>query len=45
MRIRNVPDDLHWKFKLMCTEKRISINQRIIQLIEKDVEKREKEKL
>lgn len=44
MRIRSVPDDLHWKFKLACTERHITINQRVIQLIEADVKKYEKEK-
>ena len=44
MRIRDIPDELHLKFKLICTAKRVSMNEYIIRLIEKEVEKREREK-
>jgi hypothetical protein len=44
MRIRDVPDDLQWRFKLMCTEMRTSMNKRVIELVRKDVEKYEREK-
>ena len=43
MRIRQVPDDLHWRFRKMCLEKRTSMNKRLIQLIEKDLENHERE--
>ena len=44
MRIRDIPDELHLKFKLMCTVKKISMNKYVQQLIEKEVEEYEKEK-
>ena len=45
MRIRDIPDELHVQFKVMCAEKRISMNKLIIQLIREAVEKHRKEKL
>lgn len=45
MRIRNVPDELHWKFKALCAEKGITMNDYLLEFIKKEVEKREKEKL
>ena len=42
MRIREVPDDLHLKFKLLCVKKKISMNQYLIQMIKKEVEEEEK---
>ena len=43
MRIRDVPDSLHRAFKLACVEENVSMNTRVIQLIERDL--REKGKL
>ena len=43
MRIRDVPDGLRKAFKLACVEADVSMNTRVIQLIERDL--REKGKL
>jgi len=45
MRIRNVPDEIHRKFKALCAEKGIDMNSYLLELLKKEVEKREKEKL
>ena len=45
MRIRNVPDELHRKFKALCAEKGVVMNDYLMKFIKKEVEKREKEKL
>ena len=42
MRIREVPDELHRKFKLLCVKKNISMNKYLIQMIKKEVEKEDK---
>ena len=42
MRIREVPDELHLKFKLLCVKKNISMNKYLIQMIKKEVEKEDK---
>jgi len=43
MRIREIPDDLHLKFKLMCTAKKISMNKYVQKLIKTEIEKYEQE--
>ncbi len=42
MFLRNVPNDLHRRFKLICVEQGISMNKQIIELIRKHVERQEK---
>jgi len=42
MRIREVPDELHKKFKLLCVKKNISMNKYLIQMIKKEVEKEDR---
>jgi len=42
MRIREVPDELHQKFKLLCVKKNISMNKHLIQMIKKEVEKEDR---
>jgi plasmid stability protein len=37
--VRDVPDDLHVEFKLLCVRKGISMNRRIIELIREDLKK------
>ncbi len=39
---RDIPDDLHKRFKLVCVEQGISMNKQIIELIRKHVERQEK---
>ena len=39
MRIREVPDELHLKFKLLCVKKKITMNNYLLKLVEKEVEK------
>ena len=38
LRIRNLSDDLHYKLKVICAKKRISMNQLIKDLIKKYIE-------
>ena len=42
IRIKEVPDEVHLKFKLLCVKKKITMNQYFITLMEKAVEKEEK---
>ena len=44
MRIRDIPEELQHQFKVMCAEKRISMNKLVIQLIKEAVKKYRKEK-
>ena len=39
MRIRNIPENLHKRFKMLCVDEQISINAKIIQLVKEVVEK------
>lgn len=39
MRIRNIPENLHKKFKMLCVDEGISINEKIIRLVKEAVEK------
>ena len=41
--VRDVPDDLHIEFKLLCVKRGISMNRRIIELIRGDIKKKEKQ--
>jgi len=43
--IRNVPEELHKKLRIMCLEKGTSMNQELIRLIQDAVEKYRKVKL
>ena len=38
LRIRDLPDDLHYKLKIICAKKRISMNQLLKDLIKKYIE-------
>jgi plasmid stability protein len=42
MRIRDVPDHLRKAFKIACAEEDISMNQKLIELMRKYLEKRGK---
>ena len=37
--VRDVPDDLHIEFKLLCVKREISMNRRIIELMREDLKK------
>jgi plasmid stability protein len=39
LRIRNISDDLHRRFKTLCASKGVSMNDYLIQLIKEAVEK------
>ena len=39
VRIREVPDDLHMEFKLLCVKQKISMNQKLIAMIREEVKK------
>lgn len=39
MRIRDVPEELHTQFKHICLDERKSISQKVIELVQKCVEK------
>ncbi len=41
---RNVPDDLHKRFKVLCVEHEVSMNAKVIELIREFVERQEKKK-
>jgi len=45
MRIREIPDELHKDFKIMCVDKKISMNDLVIQLMKEAVEKYKQKKL
>ena len=38
LRIRDLDDDLHYRLKVLCAKKRISMNQLIKDLIQKYIE-------
>ncbi len=42
MFLRNVPDDLHKRFKVLCVEHEVSMNAKVIGLIREFVEREEK---
>ena len=44
MLLRDVPKDLHLRFKLLCVEEGISMNKQVIELIMRHVERLEKKK-
>jgi hypothetical protein len=39
MRIRNIPENLHKRFKMLCVDEGVSINHKILQLMKAAVEK------
>ena len=39
IQLRDVPDDLHLRFKLRCVERGISMNQALIDMIRREVAK------
>ncbi len=39
-----VPDEVHKRFKVVCTEKEISMNQAIINYMKREVEKADKKR-
>jgi len=43
--IRNVPEDLHREFKILCVKKEVSINEQLLNLMRKEVEKEQKKKV
>ena len=43
-RIRNIPDEIYRKYKALCALKGVKINDYVIELLKKEVAKREKEK-
>jgi hypothetical protein len=44
MRIKEVPDELHLKFKLLCVKKKITMNNYLLKLLEEEVEREDKKK-
>ena len=40
--VRDVPENLHIEFKLLCVKRGISMNRRIIELIREDLKKEKK---
>jgi len=42
--IRDIPDDIHQDFKIMCVKKDISMNKELLRMIKEAVEKYRKEK-
>lgn len=45
MRIKEVPDELHYQFKLLCVKKKITMNKYLIRMLEKEIEKEDKKEL
>jgi len=45
LRIRNVPEEIYRRFKALCALRGVKINDYVIELLRREVEKREKEKL
>jgi len=43
--IRNVPEELHKEFKILCVKRGVSINEQLLNLMRKEVEKDQKKKL
>jgi plasmid stability protein len=39
MRIRNIPENLHKRFKMLCVDEGISINEKVIRLVKEAVDK------
>lgn len=44
MLIREVPNSLHRRFKVLCVERGVSMNEKVIGLIKEYVEKQDKKK-
>ena len=42
MRIRNVPDEVHRGFKILCTKKDTNMNEYLIRLMKKEIKKDKK---
>ena len=42
--IRDIPDDIHKDFKILCVEKSVSMNQELLKMIREAVEKYRKKK-
>lgn len=42
LRIRQIPEDLHLKFKLLCVQEKISMNQKVIAMIRQEIERAER---
>ena len=38
-RIRNIPEDIWRRFRVICLERGVSMNQRIIELVRAEVER------
>jgi plasmid stability protein len=43
--IRDVPDDIHKDFRIMCLKKDVSMNQELLRMIKEAVEKYRKSKI
>ena len=43
--LRNIPEDVHKDFKIMCVEKGVSMNAELLRLMKEAVEKYRKSKL
>ena len=43
LKIRGLPDDLHYRFKVICVKKKISMNQVLKDFIKKFVEENEEQ--
>ncbi len=42
MRIREVPNEIHYQFKLICVRKRVTMNDHLLQLVKSEVERDKK---
>ena len=43
--IRNIPDEIHKEFRIMCLEKGVSMNSELVRLMKQAVEEYKKRKL
>ena len=43
LRVRNVPDELHLRIKLLAVTQRKTVNEKIIELLQKAVEEERKD--
>ena len=43
--IRNIPDEIHKAFKIICVKKGITLNDYYLQIIKKEVERNKKRRI
>ena len=42
MRIRNIPNEVHRSFKMLCTKKDTNMNEYLIRMMKKEIEKEDR---